>query len=83
MSIDLTALKLIIECIDTGSVHRFKRYRHRGEDRQLIARTGYPLSSSAPHILWSDTLADNVTVRYRLGGDRLFKQSVKQHAARA
>ncbi len=37
MSIDLTALKLIIEGIDTGSVRRFKRYRHHDEDRQLIA----------------------------------------------
>ena len=37
MSIDLTALKLIIEGIDTGSVRRLKRYQHPQEDRQLIS----------------------------------------------
>ncbi len=37
-ALDLTALKLIIEGIDTGSVRRFKRYRRGQADRHLIAR---------------------------------------------
>jgi transposase len=35
--VDLTALKLIIEGIDTRSVRHLKRYHHRREDRPLIA----------------------------------------------
>jgi transposase len=35
-SLDLTALKLIVEGIDTGSLRRFKRYRHADEDRHSI-----------------------------------------------
>ena len=37
-AVDLTALKFIIEGIDTSSVRRLKRYHHRREDRPLIAR---------------------------------------------
>jgi len=36
-SLDLTALRLIVEGIDTASVRYRKRYHHRG-DRQLIDR---------------------------------------------
>ncbi len=36
-SLDLTALKLIIEGIDTGSVRRLKRYQHPPGDRRSIA----------------------------------------------
>ncbi len=35
-TLDLTALKLIIEGIDTNSVRRLKRYQHRQNDRHLI-----------------------------------------------
>ena len=35
-TLDLTALKLIIEGIDTGSVRRLKRYQHPRNARHLI-----------------------------------------------
>ena len=35
--LDLTALKLIVEGIDTASVRHLKRYRHDEEDRRSIS----------------------------------------------
>jgi transposase len=35
-ALDLTALRLIVEGIDTTALRRYKRYRHPAGDRQLI-----------------------------------------------